>query len=197
MSSSELHVSSTTTTISPRTSLNATSPTASQSVRGPTETFPLTMMTTSPTTDYSNPLDPPQHSSQSDTTLTVVTIISCIGLLGFGIGYLRLRQMRRVNPPSSSAQRAPYSSTLDHSEGSHHLEEANGSIAPSQHHIPLPLYTCPASMSSLQPPEEAYRPHRHGVEFLPSYEQLFLRRASKPAGFGLLVQDTGSFPRSS
>lgn len=157
----------------PTTTTITTAFIASISSAAPTRTttsrpFSLTVAAPSPTTDYTDPSDPPQRPNQSNTALTVVTIICCIGLLGFGIGYLRLRQMRRVarayvdslNPSPSHRS----------SERRRDCSASGPNMGSLQDDQILPLYTRPSSIPSLQTPTPAHLSDSHTKDTPPPYE---------------------------
>ncbi|KAK3827577.1 MAG: hypothetical protein J3Q66DRAFT_362796 [Benniella sp.] len=141
-------------------------PVARATTLNSTKSFPFTIPAASPTTDYTNPLDPPQQANSSQQTVfSVIIIVSCIGLLGFGIGYLRLRQMRRVNCSSSSSSSIstpssqPPARSLD-------LEEAVGMDTVSP-----PIYNAgPSSVTILESSNPVHSPHCHFKEAPPPYE---------------------------
>lgn len=130
-----------------------------------TKSFPFTIPTASPTTNYTNPLDPPQRANPSQTVLTVIIIVSCIGLLGFGIGYLRVRQMRRINH-SSSASTLPPPSSQSSTARNHDLEQAVGMDTVSP-----PIYAGPSSITTLESSSPVVNlPHCHFTEAPPPYQ---------------------------
>jgi len=144
------------------TTLSGPIPVARATTLNSTKSFPFTIPAASPTTDYTNPLDPPQQANSSQQTVfSVIIIVSCIGLLGFGIGYLRLRQMRRVNCSSSSTS-TPSSQPPARSPD---LEEAVGMDTVSP-----PIYAGPSSITILESSNPVHSPHCHFKEAPPPYE---------------------------
>ncbi|KAI7818034.1 hypothetical protein BC939DRAFT_506888 [Gamsiella multidivaricata] len=123
--------------------------------------LPFTLSVPSPTADLTNSLDPPQRHNPSDTLLIIIAIVSCIGLLGFGIGYLRLRQMRLVaiRFPSSSSLALPMTTSLSGDpsdlEAGTNCSRTRLNIQSPQPQPPLPIYT------AAQVPENLYSEHQH------------------------------------